>query len=361
MVVAVTPIRAYTDGACRGNPGPGGWAWAVEGRRWASGHDSDTTNQRMEVRAVLEAVRSLDGPLVVVSDSTYVVNCWRDSWWKGWLARDWRNSQRKPVANRDLWEPLVEVFRDRPDFSMEWVKGHGGDPMNDLVDRLAVAASHDRVGSGDGAPSSELLAEQDRPGRGATAASGTRGSAGSRSAAPATSGQGGPATRDSRVPDGWRLVVTGLRDLHLGRTDAGAALERKLAEILEAQRSLHADLVVLTGLRPGSEELGARSAMLADVPFVAVLPYPDPLGERPEADQAAFARLVTSAERSVTLERRRPVDVEGRRSSLQRRDGWLRSIAHGAIVITDGRDAEAELAVKRYGDAVGDELWELGL
>lgn len=345
--------RVYTDGACRGNPGPGGWAWAVDGGRWASGHDGDTTNQRMEIMAVIDAVRSIDGPLVVVSDSTYVVNCWRDSWWKGWLAKSWKNSQRKPVANRDLWEPLVEVFREREDFAMEWVKGHSGDPMNDLVDRLAVAASHGRAGSGDGAPPAELLEDEDRPN--------ARRPAGSVGGSVTESGQPDSVPRDPRVPEGWRLVITGLRVLRPERGDGGVALERKLAEILEAQRSLHPELVVLTGLRPGSEELGARAAARADVPYVAVLPYPDPMAERPEADQAAFARLVTSADRSVTLERKRPVDLEGRRASLKRRDGWLRSVADGAIVITDGEDPDAELAVKRFGEAVGDELWELGL
>jgi ribonuclease HI len=95
----------------------------------------------MEVTAVLEAVRALPGPVDVVSDSTYVVNCFRDSWWKGWLARGWRNSAGKPVANRDLWEPLIELYRARGDVSLRWVKGHGGDPFNDLVDRLAVEAS----------------------------------------------------------------------------------------------------------------------------------------------------------------------------------------------------------------------------
>ncbi|HEX8771910.1 MAG TPA: RNase H family protein, partial [Acidimicrobiales bacterium] len=68
----------YTDGACLGNPGPGGWAWAVPGARYASGASPATTNQRMEIRAALEAVTTLDGPLEVVSDSTYVVNCFRD-------------------------------------------------------------------------------------------------------------------------------------------------------------------------------------------------------------------------------------------------------------------------------------------
>jgi ribonuclease HI len=95
----------------------------------------------MEIRAALEAVRSLTGPLVVVSDSTYVVNCFRDAWWRGWLARGWLNSQKKPVANRDLWEPLIEAVQQRGDVTFAWVKGHSGNSMNDLVDRLAVEAS----------------------------------------------------------------------------------------------------------------------------------------------------------------------------------------------------------------------------
>ncbi len=133
-------LEVWTDGACSGNPGPGGWAWATRDGRQASGGHSATTNQRMEIQAALEAVTALSGPLVVVSDSTYVVNCFRDAWWRGWLARGWVNTARKPVANRDLWEPLIQVVRERRDVSFRWVKGHSGDTMNDLVDRLAVAA-----------------------------------------------------------------------------------------------------------------------------------------------------------------------------------------------------------------------------
>jgi ribonuclease HI len=94
----------------------------------------------MEITAALRAVQALAGPLVVVSDSTYVVNCFRDAWWQGWMTRGWVNSAKKPVANRDLWEPLVVAVRDRGDISFRWVKGHSGDEMNDLVDRLAVEA-----------------------------------------------------------------------------------------------------------------------------------------------------------------------------------------------------------------------------
>ena len=148
-------LVVYTDGACRHNPGPGGWGWAVPGGRYGSGAEARTTNQRMEITAVLEALKALrsDGPgsIEVVSDSTYVVNCFRDRWWEGWLKRDWKNSQRKPVANRDLWEPLLSLAlsSDIP-VSFRWVKGHSGDHWNDVVDELAtLAADSQRGASGD--------------------------------------------------------------------------------------------------------------------------------------------------------------------------------------------------------------------
>jgi ribonuclease HI len=140
MTPAPGALEVWTDGACSGNPGPGGWAWATEDGRQGSGAEAPTTNQRMEIRAALEAVKALDGPLTVVSDSTYVVNCFKDAWWRGWLARDWVNSAKKPVANRDLWEPLITLVLDRGDITFRWVKGHSGDRMNDLVDQLAVRA-----------------------------------------------------------------------------------------------------------------------------------------------------------------------------------------------------------------------------
>jgi ribonuclease HI len=136
-----TTYEVFTDGACAGNPGPGGWAWATVpcGALRGSGGEAHTTNQRMEIMAVLEALRSLEGQLTIVSDSTYVINgC--TTWSVKWKSNGWINSQRKPVANVDLWKPLIELVDDRkPRF--RWVKGHSGDPMNDLVDALAVAAS----------------------------------------------------------------------------------------------------------------------------------------------------------------------------------------------------------------------------
>jgi ribonuclease HI len=139
-------IVVYTDGACSGNPGPGGWGWAVapDGAISGSGGESHTTNQRMELLAVLEALETLGvgseaGAIEVVSDSMYVVNCFRDRWWVKWQRNGWTNSKKQPVANVDIWKPLVRLV-EIGDVTFRWVKGHSGDPMNDLVDRLAVAA-----------------------------------------------------------------------------------------------------------------------------------------------------------------------------------------------------------------------------
>ncbi len=108
------PVDVYTDGACRKNPGPGGWAWLIPSGRWTTGCEQHTTNQQMELRAVLEAVRAHpDDPLRIHSDSQYVVHGINKGWYKGWLKRTWVNSKRRPVANRDLWEPLIKLWLPR--------------------------------------------------------------------------------------------------------------------------------------------------------------------------------------------------------------------------------------------------------
>ena len=99
---------------------------------------------------MLEALRDHDasGPIEIVSDSTYVVNCFRDRWYEGWWRRGWKNSQRQPVANRDLWEPLLALaLAEGAQVSFTWVKGHSGDAMNELVDSLATAAADRGAGA----------------------------------------------------------------------------------------------------------------------------------------------------------------------------------------------------------------------
>jgi ribonuclease HI len=146
----------YTDGACTRNPGgPGGWAWAVPGGSFASGPEPSTTNQRMELTAALEAMRAFPGSLLVVSDSTYVVNGFRKRWYVAWERNGWHNSSRQPVANQDLWRPMVELYH-RGDITFQWVRGHSDDPMNDLVDRLAVEAARTQTARSGRKPPTEL-------------------------------------------------------------------------------------------------------------------------------------------------------------------------------------------------------------
>jgi len=97
----------------------------------------------MEVRAVIEALREhAEGAIEIVSDSTYVVKCFHDKWYAGWLRRNWKNSKGDPVANRDLWEQLIPlVLEGGREVTFSWVKGHSGDRMNDLVDQLATLAA----------------------------------------------------------------------------------------------------------------------------------------------------------------------------------------------------------------------------
>lgn len=138
-------VRIYTDGACRGNPGPGGWGAVLlfnEHEKEMSGHEAETTNNRMEMMAVIEALRAMREPcdVTIYTDSTYVMKGMQE-WLPGWKARGWKTASKKPVKNQDLWQELdKQVSRHKAQW--QWVKGHNGDPMNERADALAVAASH---------------------------------------------------------------------------------------------------------------------------------------------------------------------------------------------------------------------------
>ncbi len=346
------PVEVFTDGACRGNPGPGGWAWAVPDGSFASGAAAHTTNQRMEIQAALEALLALDGPVEVVSDSTYVVNCFRDRWWEKWLANNWRNSQRKPVMNKDLWEPLIGLYVARePKPRFRWVKGHGGDLMNDLVDRLAVEASVTQEGRrGDQPPDPSSLGPADLPGAA---------SAASVAGAIATSADG---QADPRVPEGHKLVVFGHRPPELGGWDDNPVADdarRRLTEILAAKVELHPDLVVLTGLRLGAEQLGAAAAIAADVPFVAVLAHPDQ--ERPwsAGTRQRFQELRDAATDVVLLERKVPENRQKAGAALARRDAWLARHADEAVLVWDRKDPMLSRLARSLDDHLGEDVWIL--
>jgi len=143
-------ITVYTDGACSGNPGPGGWAALLiykRHRREISGSEPDTTNNRMEMRAAIEALRCLKEPVSVSlhTDSAYLARAFNDGWIVRWQKNGWKTSSKKPVENQDLWKQLLEMTAKH---AVEWVKvkGHADDVLNERVDELAVKAM--KEGSG---------------------------------------------------------------------------------------------------------------------------------------------------------------------------------------------------------------------
>jgi ribonuclease HI len=138
----VKKITIYTDGACSGNPGPGGWgAVLLYGNRIKeiSGGEDNTTNQRMELTAVVEALRALKvtgWDVVVHSDSAYIVNAFREDWIGRWQKNGWKNSKKEDVANQDLWKSLLALM-SKNRVKIEKVKGHSGDRWNERCDELA--------------------------------------------------------------------------------------------------------------------------------------------------------------------------------------------------------------------------------
>mgnify|MGYP005857986025 CR=1 FL=1 len=136
-------VEIWTDGGCRPNPGPGGWAAILRfgtAEKELSGAEAETTNNRMELTAAIRALEALKRPCRVTlhTDSEYVKNG-ITRWVKGWVRNDWRNSAREPVANMALWQRLLAAAEPH-EVRWVWVRGHAGDPMNERVDRLATEA-----------------------------------------------------------------------------------------------------------------------------------------------------------------------------------------------------------------------------
>jgi hypothetical protein len=198
--------------------------------------------------------------------------------------------------------------------------------MNDLVDKLAVRAGQlQQAETGEGVPHVE--AEE----------------------------------LDARIPPGHRVVVTGHRPPQLGGYDADLSdLRRRLSEILVAKRAIDDDVVVLTGLGLGAEQLGAEAALDVGIPFVAVLPYPDPESVWPGPSRARFRELAGAAERTVILQQKAPPSRQQAGAALSRRDAWLARVAHEAIVVWDEDDAAIGKQVRTFRDRVGEEnVWVL--
>ncbi len=136
-------IDIFTDGACKGNPGPGGWGAILRfgpHEKEISGGAPETTNNRMELTALIEALAILKEPcrIRVTSDSRYLIDGMTKGWAKGWRAKGWRKADGKPALNPDLWERLLQLS-EAHDLEYNWIKGHAGHPENERCDALAVA------------------------------------------------------------------------------------------------------------------------------------------------------------------------------------------------------------------------------
>ncbi len=143
-------VTIYTDGACSGNPGPGGWAAVLMYGNHAkeiSGYDKNTTNNRMELQAAIEALKQLKEPCRVKlhSDSAYLVNCIQQKWYEKWRKNGWKNSKNQAVENQDLWEELLQLLEEH-EVEFVKVKGHADNKWNNRCDELAVAASRKAAG-----------------------------------------------------------------------------------------------------------------------------------------------------------------------------------------------------------------------
>lgn len=138
-------VEIFTDGACKGNPGPGGWGAILRYKgveKEISGGEADTTNNRMELTAVIKALEMLKEPCAVelYTDSQYVANALTQGWAKKWKTNGWMRNKKEKALNPELWDRLLKLY-DTHEIKINWVKGHAGHPENERCDRLAVAAA----------------------------------------------------------------------------------------------------------------------------------------------------------------------------------------------------------------------------
>jgi uncharacterized phage-like protein YoqJ len=208
--------------------------------------------------------------------------------------------------------------------------------MNDVVDRLATEAARRQLGRRGNEPPVDLgpADEVTRP-----------------SAKPATA---------SNAPAGFRVVVLGHRPPELGgygENPIATAARERMAEILRALRAVHPDLVVLTGLGLGAEQLGAEAAAEAGVPYVAVLAFPDPDSVWPAASRAAFRLLADAAHDTIVLSDTAPASKQAAGIAIGKRNAWLLNHAHAAIAVWDGQDRSLRDEVRALERRIPDDVW----
>src|SRR6266545_3639003 len=290
----------------------------------------------MELSAVLEAVRANLGDLRIVSDSKYVVDCFRQRWHEQWERKGWKTSAGKPVANQDPWQLLLAAYHARDGrIEFESVKGHSDDPTNDIVDRLATQAARTQTGRSGAWPPTDL-GEPDTP-------------------------RADPTHHPLAGIPGWRLIALGLRPPALGgynpTNPVVTDVRHKITEILTGLRSIHPDVHLLTGLALGAPQLAPEAAVLADVPYTAVLAHPHPQSVWPPPAQHRYLELLAGAAGHLTLSGRQPRSKQEAGTAANSRDRALIDAAHGALVVWDGKDRDLEANITALSHRVPDDIW----
>tara|TARA_B110000116_G_scaffold42662_1_gene35086 strand:+ start:217 stop:1269 length:1053 start_codon:yes stop_codon:yes gene_type:complete len=340
----------FTDGACIGNPGPGGWAFVVDQGQWASGAEGKTTNQRMELTAASAAVQSIDGPIRVHSDSTYVVNCFNQNWWKGWHKRGWKNSKNDPVANRDLWEPFIELVIARGDVEFIWVKGHSGDRLNDAADRLATLAAAEQEGRTGGHYADSIvrgLSDDDVSGK-ETPGAKPRISADNKNFKETLTTHG-VAIFGHRPPD-----IGGY-----GETSTSLGIRRKLITILRAKAEMETKLEIVTGLSLGVEMLGAEAAAASGLPYVVILAF-DGVDEKwPDSTRARFRELLDGARQIILVSNETPVTATEYAKVMGRRDDRIIARSKEAIIVRNAEDKTMKELHGKLDRTFDDGVWAI--
>jgi uncharacterized phage-like protein YoqJ len=288
----------------------------------------------MELTAASVAVQALEGPLRVHSDSTYVVNCFRQEWWKGWLKRGWKNSKKEPVANRDLWEPFIELVNARGDVEFEWVKGHSGNRLNEAADQLATTAAAEQASRTGGIYTDAIVRGLD-------------------SDDIATS-----TTSDKDAAHS--IAVFGHRPTELGgygENSTTLAVRRRLIELLRAKLAMNSDIQVLTGLGLGAEMLAAEAASATAIPYVVVLAFDGVELRWPDATQKRFHELLAGARSVTTANGQTPKTSAEFGKAMGRRDDAILGRATEAVLVRNAEDRTLGELQKKLERRFEDDVW----
>jgi len=236
---------------------------------------------------------------------------------------------------------VCEYRRGTGHVRFQLVRGHSDDAMNDVVDRLATEAARAQAGrSGSEPPTALGPADEPRASRRVH--------------------EGVPPAGGAELTTGWRLIVLGHRPPELGGYDpsnpVASAVRRRLVEVIAGLKFVHDDLLVVTGLALGAEQLGAEAAVEAGVPYAAVLAYPDFDAVWPAESRRRYAALRTGAAISVVLSAKKPPSKQAAGMALGARNDWLVATADGAIVVWDRRDANIDRYVRDLERRVPDDV-----